>query len=161
MAENIVQISKFLYIAVSLFALSGSLPLKCVWIELPGLSTISLESSNLHIYILVVTQCSNIAAFIYLLVHRCGHERHVSEVPVIYGGYAFGLVSLTILALSWRHSTYVLGEPHSVILFLCVLAAGAMSSLASVTYIPYIGRLSEVNLLQSYLHIDIQLNLNF
>lgn len=130
------------FIAVCTFALSGTLPLRAIWIEIPALSTQVPEGSNLYIYVLVISECSNIAAIVYLLIQKCSKQAS-SEARVIYGCLMLGITSMVTLGLFWQDMVPGLTTSFSFTLLSSVLLASVVSSVSTVTYIPFVSRLKE------------------
>lgn len=128
------------FITVCTFALSGTLPLRAIWIEIPALSRQVPEGSNLYIYVLVISECSNIAAVVYLLTQKCSKQVS-SETRVIYAGLMLGITSMVTLGLFWRDIVPGLNAPFSFTLLLSVLLASIVASVSTVAYIPFVSRL--------------------
>ncbi|ELU07231.1 hypothetical protein CAPTEDRAFT_73789, partial [Capitella teleta] len=128
------------YLAVCVLGVSGWLPMKVLWIQLPVLERSSPEGDRLPLFFLLLMEVCSVATMAYLLARRCCRPR-LSEVPVIYSGLALSLASLVLLGCFWEHSTPIKGQPHSFVLFLASFLAALVASVATVTYIPFAARL--------------------
>lgn len=148
------------FIAVCTFAVSGTLPARAIWIELPALSRRVPEGNHLHIYILVISECSNIVAVAFLLISKCSRRLRTSasgrqtsssfgEAAVVYGVLLIGVASMVVIGLFWQMTFVVDNETtsssseHSFVLLFGILLAAIASSVSTVTYIPFVSRMHE------------------
>ena len=130
------------YLAVAVFGISATLPIRSIWVELPALQRHLPEGTDLPLYFLIILECSAVATLCYMIARRCANNR-LSEVPFIYSAFALGLTSLLVLGFFWNHEIQILGESHSFVLLICYFLAAIISSVSMVTYIPFTARLRE------------------
>ena len=129
------------YVAVCILGISGWLPMRVLWVEVPVLRQAVPEAGALPLYLLVLMETTTVATVAYLLARRCCTPR-LSEVPVIYSSLVLGVTSLLVLGCFWQHTTPIRGEPHSFVLLISALLAAVVSSVATVTFIPFAARLN-------------------
>lgn len=128
------------YVALCLMGITGWLPMKVLWIQIPILERNSPEGDRLPLYFLLLMETCSVATVAYLLARRCCRPR-LSEVPLIYSSLAMSVSCLVLLGAFWEHDTPIRGQPHSFVLLLATLLAALVSSVATVTYIPFAARL--------------------
>jgi len=150
--------SVLLSLVVCVFAVGAFLPIRALWIQLPG--TLAAESSGHHEHLLAVSVLSNVVAVVYLVVRHCGRDRRDlssssaaagTEAAAIYVSTTCGLASLGLLTVGHGTSSTsaVVARllPSWTAATALLTAAGlgaAAASLAAVTYIPFAGRLDRV-----------------
>ena len=150
--------SVVLSLVVCVFAVGGFLPIRALWIQLPG--TLAAESFSDHEHLLAVCVLSNVVAVVYLVVRHCCRRRRGPsstsssagiDAAAIYVAMTCGLASLGLLSVGRRTSSTTAAVarllPTWTATTALLTAAGlgaAAASLAAVTYIPFAGRLDRM-----------------
>lgn len=128
-------------IATCAFVISGTLPIRAIWIEIPTLSRQVPEGSNFYIYVLVIAECSNIWAIVYFLVRKCSSRRMTSDVRIIYASLVLAIVSMIVPGMFWKNAIPGVNISFSFTLLLSVFLASTVASLSAMTYVPFVCRL--------------------
>lgn len=135
-------------LVVCIFAVGAFLPIRSLWVQLPG--TLAAESSSRHLPLLVICLLSNVIAVVYLVVRRCCCRLSTEcvDAAAIYIAVTCGLASLGLLTVSDASSTAAVAVarllpswPAATALLTAAGLGAAAASLAAVTYIPFAGRL--------------------
>lgn len=112
-----------------------------LWVELPLLVPSVPEGWLLPSYLTVVIQLANVGPLLVSLAHRFLPGR-LKEVGLIYTLLSLGCLACLLLAFFWRETRLVAGSPRSVALLALLFGLALVDCTSSVTFLPYMRRLS-------------------
>ena len=134
--EWLGQISVPVYVLVMLFAISSWVDVNGLWVELPLLVNALPEGWSLPSYLAIIIQVANIGPIAYTIANRLAPNR-VKEWPVIYVIVVVGAAACLLLAVFWRHTSFILGTEHSTALISLAALLALVDCTSSVVFLPY------------------------
>ncbi|XP_051509292.1 solute carrier family 52, riboflavin transporter, member 3-A [Myxocyprinus asiaticus] len=122
------------------FGLGSWVSINGLWVELPLIVNILPEGWDLPSYLTVIIQLANLGPLLVTLAHKFCPGR-LRENLVIYTVLSIGVVACVLLALFWRNTTVLLGQPRSTAFFILTLFLALVDCTSSVTFLPFMMQL--------------------
>lgn len=138
------------HVLVCLFGCGTWITITGVWVEMPILVEYLPESWDLGAYLSVVIQLANIGPLVYSLLHVL-RPNLLSEKCIVYLIVGTGIATSALLAIFWKETTVVAGEPHSTALLVLQFFSAMANSTSSVVFLPFMYLLKPEYLVTFYI----------
>uniref|UniRef100_A0A673GFJ3 Riboflavin transporter n=1 Tax=Sinocyclocheilus rhinocerous TaxID=307959 RepID=A0A673GFJ3_9TELE len=107
---------------------------------LPLIVNVLPEGWDLPSYLTVIIQLANLGPLLVTLAHKFCPGR-LRENLVIYAVLSVGVVACILLAVFWKNTTVILGQPHSTAFFILTFFLALVDCTSSVTFLPFMMQL--------------------
>ncbi|XP_059378617.1 solute carrier family 52, riboflavin transporter, member 3-A [Carassius carassius] len=122
------------------FGLGSWVSINGLWVELPLIVNVLPEGWDLPSYLTVIIQFANLGPLLVTLAHKFCPGR-LRENLVIYVVLSIGVVACVLLAVFWKNTTLILGQPHSTAFFILTFFLALVDCTSSVTFLPFMMQL--------------------
>ncbi|XP_073723866.1 solute carrier family 52, riboflavin transporter, member 3-A [Misgurnus anguillicaudatus] len=122
------------------FGVGSWISINGLWVELPLIVNILPERWDLPSYLTVIIQLANLSPLVVTLAHQFCRGR-LRENLVIYGVLSIGIAACILLALFWKNTTVILGQPRSTAFFILTFFLALVDCTSSVTFLPFMMQL--------------------
>nr|XP_055023297.1 solute carrier family 52, riboflavin transporter, member 3-A [Misgurnus anguillicaudatus]XP_055023298.1 solute carrier family 52, riboflavin transporter, member 3-A [Misgurnus anguillicaudatus] len=122
------------------FGVGSWISINGLWVELPLIVNILPERWDLPSYLTVIIQLANLSPLVVTLAHQFCRGR-LRENLVIYAVLSIGIAACILLALFWKNTTVILGQPRSTAFFILTFFLALVDCTSSVTFLPFMMQL--------------------
>lgn len=129
-----------------LFGISAWLSVNAMYTQLPLLVQSAPEGWNLPSYLSILIQLANIGVILFSLKQRyC--PKLINNNKIIYFVMILGSCSLVLMAFFYDRTLVILGELHSIPLFILTYCIALVGCTSSVLFIPFMNHYPQVYLI--------------
>ncbi|XP_065103244.1 solute carrier family 52, riboflavin transporter, member 3-A [Paramisgurnus dabryanus] len=130
----------YIHVLACAFGVGSWISINGLWVELPLIVNILPERWDLPSYLTVIIQLANLSPLLVTLAHQFCPGR-LRENLVIYSVLSIGIAACILLALFWKKTTVILGQPHSTAFFILTFFLALVDCTSSVTFLPFMMQL--------------------
>ncbi|TRY57622.1 hypothetical protein DNTS_021056 [Danionella cerebrum] len=122
------------------FGLGSWVSINGLWVELPLIVNILPEGWELPSYLTVIIQLANLGPLLVTIAHKFCPGR-LREHLVIYSILSVGVAACVLLAVFWKNTTVIFGQPRSTAFFSLTFFLALVDCTSSVTFLPFMMQL--------------------
>ncbi len=138
--NQLFSMTLYVHALACAFGLGSWVSINGLWVELPLIVNVLPEGWDLPSYLTVIIQLANLGPLLVTLSHKFCPGR-LREHLVIYVVLSIGVVACILLAVFWKNTTVILGQPFSTAFFILTFFLALVDCTSSVTFLPFMMQL--------------------